>query len=891
MKSLSLTTKNANLIATGSATGTTFIEKTLEKSVVDTKEAINISTYLDEHFINETYLDNVSSLREKLNAERLEILKLLDKVNDRKNIDGLIERSREAIKELEDQEKSRERLSSELNEQQEEHQQGQIDRLAKCTKLINQLTRIKKYFQLLWIIQMFNNQVYECVERLDLTQSLKPLGNLIELQHNLNALEMPSVVKMESEEGSTFSCPHLTKVINYLVQEIAKTLEVKMKDQLSQSLKDIHWINIETFEKQNIPIPSSTGTTSASNTSTKELEEKAKNDEILQRESKLVIKNTFISNFVNLLLLQLNTLKYTKTNSSTRLLAIDQLLEPLIKGFKYHFQTSRVTNILEKPEWPIHYVKKLIKDHSSYLNLLEGTLVRSHGIHYIDIHHWFISGLVETINAKFKSEISLFLEKSEYRKFFYHTMEEIIGFQKYLQEVYSYPNPVEFGQIKSDIGLHLGPGKDLVQIALPFSLFRDPFIFDRWLQLEIKSCNEYFNTMMVNSDRFTLFYKDEFPDVDQMKPTNSAYNLISLLRSLKDRYWLLSDTSLQFQFFIQIQMDLLLKYKHELSIVLPSDRFLSSWSSRSNQSDPWSEIQLREICLIYNSIHYIVSVLHEWDDELLYIEIYDYMNSQNDQTLSSSKGDESFSAFTPVINNFKLLGKQLIRKLNNNLFNCFVTKIDGYLKRPTFTKANKQSQQPMQPKLQPNTPINNNNNTNTKPNHNQQKNLGPDGNELDIYENESTISLTSMTSISDVSNEILDGLTIIRYQLAIIYKSLTFSKVTTLLIKLLNTLDSYLFQLLHDFKTKFTFNDSIQFCKDMNTLLLIFSSFSIKPENYMKKIGEVCEIFKMKDKDFFKFREDYKTKSYGGLERELLNSHSIYTLTTEQLNLVLSLRV
>ncbi|KAF2074417.1 hypothetical protein CYY_004273 [Polysphondylium violaceum] len=984
-------------------------------------EPMNVTTFLDTHFYNESFLSSFTTLKEQLNKEKQVIISLIQKLHEKESIDKLESNSLDAISQLNQLESKRKDLSNELSKQVEK--ETSVDRLSKYTHLINQLTRIKKYFQTLLIIQMFYSKVKFCIDQSMLSLALKPFINLIELRHNFHTIRIP--VMVENEEGRTQSCPHLSKVVDHIVSNLSKHLEKRMKEALNKSMKSINWINFDAKKdlmgvntntldihdggsslntmmmlidndtdsnnnnsSTNTSSSSSSTTTTStatSNTTPPQTPKKKQQQESIYQE--------FMKNFTSLVLLQLSTQKYyTPTSTSTpfpsplvkpnndsnlhqsssgisiggnssdinnnnnnnnsntasspstattsnnnnnnnnnndegndRLWAIDIILEPLIKGFKYHFQTARVTNIIEKPEWPIHYIKKVIRQYSPFLIILQRSLERNN-IFFVDVHQWFISGLVDTLKYKFRIDIRVFLEKPEiYKGYFYHTMEQIVDFQRFLSEEYSYPNPIEYGNLKNSLNNNNDNNGNIDgsnnnnnnnnnilynKTPVPFSIFQEKEIFDRWLQLEVNSCDEYFDTLLKSVDRFKPYYRDVFPDIDQLKPTNSSFELINLLRLVTDRYSLLTDTAPQFEFFIKIQMDLLIRYKGELSILIdfPTDHHHFSWTHKQN--DHLDEDQLLEYCNIFNSINYIIKILKDWDDELIFIEIYDYMN-QKDQDIhyllsnsSTIKGDENYSAFSAVISDYKDLGKLLIQHLVDSLFNTFSFKIEGYLKRGTFSTSKynifglNRNQHHQNSSVIDNSNKSNTKNTSSsgsnkddKDNNNSNSEKEQKEKELEDKEKQSNKFNNDEDSQFDVSFEIANALSILRYQLGIIYRYLTPLKLASLWKKLLLRLDSHLFKLLVDYRPKFTFTDGKQFSKDMKTLFLIFHAFSNAPENYMKKIREACILLKMDNHELQLFKEEFNMKSNLDLEEELLASRSLFNLTSNQVQEILKLRI
>ena len=51
------------------------------------------------------------------------------------------------------------------------------------------------------------------------------------------------------------------------------------------------------------------------------------------------------------------------------LLALDWMLAPIVRRFRFHFAGKRPTNRLDRPEWLFSFVLVAIRDHSDFLQV------------------------------------------------------------------------------------------------------------------------------------------------------------------------------------------------------------------------------------------------------------------------------------------------------------------------------------------------------------------------------------------------------------------------------------------------------------------------------------------------------------------------------------------
>ncbi|EGG15103.1 pleckstrin domain-containing protein [Cavenderia fasciculata] len=930
-------------------------------------ETFDTLTFLNDNLINESSLSQCNKLKLQLSKERDSILNILNTLSNDESVNSFKQECNDTLVQLESMEAKREDLLLQLKKHT--NTSSRITTLCKFTQLINQVTRLKKYIQLLLLINIFYTKIKLFIEKNQLNRSLYPFINLVEIQHNLHCLKSPDINSSTSDSDHEQPCYHLTKLIDHMIGDLSTLLEVKMKEELKKSLKDINWISIMNSNNQNQPLLNALNNSSSlyNNEDQSTMSNNNNNNNPLSTSSSSPINTSqgisspgkeqddkilanlrrFQNNFANLIILQLNVQKYpstlpttatsttttTTTNKSNNnnnnnkqqstpstssssstlspwifqlpssLWAIDILLEPILKGFKYHFQSKRVTNLVTKPEWPIHHIKKVLKDHTPFLHSLQ-TYLNQQSITYIDVQRWFIASLVGRLNEKFKGDLLGQLAKHDQnsRKTFHHIIDEIFSFQKYLSEVYLYPSPpglslVHLGDSDSDSEQQqqqdgvVGKKQDSDDTIVPVDVLEDPKIFDGWLSLEILICRNCFQDLVRSPERWHQYYKDEFADIDILKPSQSAYELISLLRALTDRYARLSDRSLCFEFFGKIQLDLLCKYRDELETMVPrGPDIYSSWRSlTSDGMTEYDEIQLREICFVFNSINYVVCILREWDDQLLFIEIYQYMQRKRRSTNKNlylgadsddsdddpSKNDQTYSSFSTIIMTYKKLSKKMISRMVDIVFINFSSRISNYLKRSSnksniflSNAAKNSSSKPSTPKA-----------TSTNSSSNK-----PGGQEGEQNEENSSITTAFERNVEkesshlDISHEIVDALSTLRFQLGVISRCLCSNKLPSLWRKLSLKIDNHIFKLLIESSFKFTFKDGIQFTKDMSTLFLIFSMFTKEPENYFKKVHESCIVLKMTNSQLNSFSEKLNKKILSGTEEELLKENKIFNI-------------
>ncbi|ENN80735.1 hypothetical protein YQE_02843, partial [Dendroctonus ponderosae] len=166
-------------------------------------------------------------------------------------------------------------------------------------------------------------------------------------------------------------------------------------------------------------------------------------------------------------------------------LPIQLLILPLRKRFIYHFYGNRKTNRVDRPEWYFTQILTWIKDHQDYMGTWIQPVIDKFGLHHIDAKNEFMRGLVQLAAEKLNSEISS-IQFDDFA--FSHSIDEALGFDKELRELYNYP-----ASEPSIIGI-------LTQAQ----------VLVKWLSMEKKYATEKMDAILSSSsmDAFDLLTSD-----------------------------------------------------------------------------------------------------------------------------------------------------------------------------------------------------------------------------------------------------------------------------------------------------------------------------------------------------------------------------------------------
>lgn len=304
------------------------------------------------------------------------------------------------------------------------------------------------------------------------------------------------------------------------------------------------------------------------------------------------VLNKFSQLFMSLTKIDLPD-EYVKTQDvkesiedTSLLLPIQLMLQPLQKRFVFHFMSKKPTNRLDKPEWYLTQILAWISDHSHFIEQSVQTLLEKEGMIHINARNQIMKGLVRLAIMRLKSDLSRLLNDD---KLFCHAIDEILLFS---QELKSQGYPATYPNI--------------------MKLLTEDLCFARWRFLEHQSALEKMDKFLSLESAWRSRYQDE-SDIDEMCVPESAELFITLLLTMTERYCNLSDKDSQLS-FLELQLELLDDFRLRLHQL--------------------SQCQIEETiepkyCGIMNAIHYISTVLDEWNNLPFFLHLYAFKKKKN----------------------------------------------------------------------------------------------------------------------------------------------------------------------------------------------------------------------------------------------------------------------
>ncbi|KAL4268439.1 RAD50-interacting protein 1 [Pleurotus pulmonarius] len=348
-------------------------------------------------------------------------------------------------------------------------------------------------------------------------------------------------------------------------------------------------------------------------------------------------RQAFEHAFINLLRLQDLARKVISSEDSVRegLYPIQALVRPISLRFKYHFEGSRDTNKLDKPEWYFTHVLNVAHEHRPFMNTIVQTLLSSEKIQGISAWDEFTSLLLPILAKKLRRTVPVLLP---HPSLLAHTIYQALAFDAALRD--------EGFQISLSTSAKHEPDEDRWEGISEIILGQKDW-FEAWVDGENKFTEQQYNEIISSPDAWQIAddgADDKSRHID-LKTTNSARQLKALVEQVTDRYSPLPDFAQRTRFLISVQLPLLEHYLGRIASSLDAFESYSSVFSRAvpgalgvalgtgdggvkmDTNSLTSGVEgAQRLCKALLSAKYIESAMEAWGEELFFLELWAEIN-------------------------------------------------------------------------------------------------------------------------------------------------------------------------------------------------------------------------------------------------------------------------
>lgn len=304
---------------------------------------------------------------------------------------------------------------------------------------------------------------------------------------------------------------------------------------------------------------------------------------------------------------------------------IEVLLKAYKDRFKYHFNSERETNRLDKPEW---YLTQILawatKEHLFVAENFQLPAIRA-GVVDIDVRLEFIRGMVQFGVEKLCDDIDDF---SEDEALFSHMLDEVLAFEAELEEMLGHRRPDDFPSL--------------------ITVITQPEYLARWLSIEQTFASDKMDYILESTGAFELLGP---ANEEKLKIPRCADQFIRLLEAVRERYSNLPQPRHRLQ-FLDLQIELVDTFQQRMVELL---------------NDPETDVNRVQVL---NALNYVIFVLQEWGESVHYLHL---LTARHGLNLT-----EADSVFEPILKELEKLQTNLLRSLASRLVDDVKAKSMAY---------------------------------------------------------------------------------------------------------------------------------------------------------------------------------------------------------------------
>ncbi|KAF8167795.1 TIP-1 family-domain-containing protein [Crassisporium funariophilum] len=302
------------------------------------------------------------------------------------------------------------------------------------------------------------------------------------------------------------------------------------------------------------------------------------------------------------------------------------LIQPISLRFRYHFEGSRQTNKLDKPEWYFTHVQNASHEHAPFLkSVVQSLLDRSE---YRGINAWreFTLLLLPLLSRKLKKTVPMLLG---HPSLLAHTIYQALSFDAaMLEEGFMLEGTSD-------------PDKKAKWDGICEVILGNPDWFEAWLTGEKHFVEDQYNEIISAPDAWQVAENNDDNDLLESKPTNSSRRVKSLVEQVTDRYSPLPHPIQRAHFLIKIQLPLLDSYLFRISSSLDAFETLSSIfvgpvpgalsnitgrevssSQEGTRNLTSGAAGVHRLCKALLSAGYIEASMERWGEDIFFLQLW-----------------------------------------------------------------------------------------------------------------------------------------------------------------------------------------------------------------------------------------------------------------------------
>ncbi|KAJ6574637.1 TIP-1 family-domain-containing protein [Mycena capillaripes] len=337
----------------------------------------------------------------------------------------------------------------------------------------------------------------------------------------------------------------------------------------------------------------------------------------------------------------------TERSEKDGLYPLQALIQPISLRFKYHFEGTRQTNRMDKPEWYFTHVLNVMHEHRPFMELVIQPLLSSTEHRGIVAWREFTLLLFPLLARKLRRSMPSLLP---HPPLLAHTIYQTLIFDAAVSEE-------GFSLLGTSAG---GEASDKWDGVSNVILGKEEW-FAAWMDGEKQFAESQYHEIIGAVDAWQIAEDEggeESGHLRELRSTSSARRLKALVEQVTDRYSPLPHFAQRTRFLINVQIPLLENYYGRILASLDAFETLSSAFVRAvpgalsvslGRDDGTVKVDARRLtdgvegvqrlCKAWLSARYLEVAMEGWGEELFFLELWTEINrraSLRSQALAAS---------------------------------------------------------------------------------------------------------------------------------------------------------------------------------------------------------------------------------------------------------------
>ncbi|GAB1517499.1 hypothetical protein RhiTH_000548 [Rhizoctonia solani] len=320
-------------------------------------------------------------------------------------------------------------------------------------------------------------------------------------------------------------------------------------------------------------------------------------------------------------------------NERDGLYSLEALILPIALRFKFHFDGTRPTNRLDKPEWYFTHISNISHEHRGFMEHFIQPLIDKSPFHDINAQNEFTRLLFPILARKIRKSVPQLLAQPSLLA---HTIYQALLFDAAVRESgFTLANTWEHREAKQH-KVKEWPG--VADVILSHKSW-----FDEWMDAERHFTEHQYNEIITSPDAFGFSNDGNEEFQADIRPTNSARRIKALLEQVTERYQPLPHYNQRARFLITVQVPILEAYYARISSSLDAFETLSSSFVRAVPGALAGQVGagvdarkltsghegLQRLLKAYASAFAIKGAMEEWGDSIFFLELWTEINERS----------------------------------------------------------------------------------------------------------------------------------------------------------------------------------------------------------------------------------------------------------------------